>query len=138
MKHLVHTLAFVAALASGGASVVAFALPVWAQSPMTPSQPNSPSSNQPAAAQPAPAAAPDATRPVRHTGRRYGGSASDRVANQLNAAELGRVGTRVGTYPARAAYPYAPPYAAPAYPPPPPWGYPPPYPYPAPGFYRPY
>ncbi|HLY47412.1 MAG TPA: hypothetical protein VKQ73_17670 [Stellaceae bacterium] len=138
------------------AAVIAVAAPGWAQAPATPAAPGAP----PAAAAPAPAPAattPPAHRPVRHGAAaaaphsRGGRGASDNVANQLNAQELGRLGAPAAAPEAPATGAMQPPMAAPMPPPmagpmpgygapyaPPPWGYPPPMPYyPAPWGYPP-
>ncbi len=124
MKHLLSGVAIAAMLSVAAAA--------WAETPMTPATP------QPAAAAPShPATAAHKAIPQRRIRRqRYAMSGSDHVANQLNAAELGRL--NAGPYPPPTpgympAYPspaYAPPYAAP-------WGYPPPPPYPSPWGYPP-
>ena len=121
MKHLLSGVAL--------AAIVALAAPVWAQAPATPASPNAPAGDQPATSPPPAATAPPAPtspprprrrlrppqrrrsrppaeslgrkRPKRLVRRYYGGSASDHVANQLNAAELGRMGTPAPAYPAR-------------------------------------
>jgi hypothetical protein len=119
------------------AAVMAIAAPVWAQAPSPAVPPIAAVATT--AAPPSAAPMPRAKRPA----RRGIGTPKDRVADQLNRAELGR------TFPpAAAAAPvlpaapgYAPAYPPPPYPPPrgyppayypPPWGYPPPYPPPYP------
>src|SRR5271155_786974 len=114
MKHLLNGVAI--------AAVIAIAAPAWAQAPGT-------LVNPPPAAAARPSTAP--ASPAKRPASKGIGSSSDRVANQLNRAELARtLAPAVSAAPMVPVAGYPPPY-------PPAWGYPPPYPRPWWG-YRPY
>jgi hypothetical protein len=117
------------------AAVIAITAPAWAQTPAI-------APSLPAAAPGAPLPPPPAPHAKRPAAKGIG-SSRDRVADQLNRAELARsLASGASAAPMVPVAGYPPPY-------PPPWGYPPPYPrawwgyrplYPTPwwGYPRPY